>query len=46
VIQVFPGGVLYGPMGPSALNRVIEEHLRGGTTVQTLVRTASTEPAP
>jgi hypothetical protein len=39
VIQVFPGGVVYGPMVPAALDRVIEEHLLGGKAVESLART-------
>jgi len=45
VIQVFPEGVVYGPMVPSALDRVIDEHLHGAITVEALVRTIPVKPA-
>ena len=45
VIQVYPEDLLYGPMVTVALDRVIEEHLRGGKPVMALTRERPLEPA-
>ncbi len=44
VMQVYPEGVLYGPVVTLALDRVISEHLRAGRTVASLVCERPAEP--